>query len=97
MATRSREGKTFEIHNDETQSEDTTIEDPDDASDKLGEEDEERHEDNSSDTEERSGRIDSSVAENMLKFEQSVQGIRERFRLINRIGEGKSLYMSMSR
>jgi cell division control protein 7 len=34
--------------------------------------------------------VDESVAEDMRKLEESFKGISQRYRLINRIGEGKS-------
>lgn len=35
--------------------------------------------------------IDEGVAEDMQKFEESFKGITKRYRLLNRIGEGKDL------
>jgi hypothetical protein len=40
-------------------------------------------------TEEQEEEIDPQVLEDMIKFEESFQGISKRFRIINRIGEGK--------
>ena len=37
--------------------------------------------------------VDKSVMEDMAKFEESFKGITQRFRLINRIGEGTSYQM----
>lgn len=41
--------------------------------------------------------IEETVAEDILRFEQSFEGINKRYRLINRVGEGKlrSLYLLM--
>jgi hypothetical protein len=33
--------------------------------------------------------VDASVQEDMLRFQETFKGIKDRFRLINRIGEGK--------
>ena len=38
--------------------------------------------------------VEESVQEDIYKFEQSFQGISERFRLINRIGEGMARRLS---
>jgi len=40
--------------------------------------------------EESEDEVDVSVAEDMRQFEQSFRNIGQRYRLINRIGEGKS-------
>jgi cell division control protein 7 len=39
-------------------------------------------------SEESDGVVDSGVQEDMLRLEETFKGIKERFRLINRIGEG---------
>lgn len=44
--------------------------------------------DTSSDETEEEEEIDESVAEDMRKLEESFQGISQKYRLINRIGEG---------
>jgi len=40
-------------------------------------------------SEESDSTIDAAVREDMDKFQESFVGIKDRFRLINRIGEGK--------
>lgn len=40
-------------------------------------------------SEESGGIVDAAVKEDMDKFQDSFNGIRQRFRLINRIGEGQ--------
>ena len=37
--------------------------------------------------------VDAAVQEDMLRFQETFKGIKERFRLINRIGEGKSIFL----
>jgi cell division control protein 7 len=39
-------------------------------------------------SEESGGVVDSGVQEDILRLEETFKGIKERFRLINRIGEG---------
>ncbi len=45
----------------------------------------------SEDSEESEDEIDESVMEDMRKLEESFKGISQKYRLINRIGEGQSL------
>ena len=77
---------TFEIHNDETTSDVSMAVEP--RSD--GEEDEEPHYEEDSDSDGSDRSVNASILEDMRKFEDDCQGIKERFRLINRIGEGQS-------
>jgi cell division control protein 7 len=52
--------------------------------------DEESDDDGLSDASEESDDVvDSAVAEDIAKFQESFQGITDRYRLIKRIGEGK--------
>ncbi|KAE8448238.1 hypothetical protein EG329_009668 [Mollisiaceae sp. DMI_Dod_QoI] len=76
----------FEIHHDEM--------DPDESLEEQGEtgesraaleEEDAQHSDFSDDSEEA---VDPSVMEDMEKFQETFKGIKARFRLINRIGEG---------
>ncbi len=78
----------FEIHHDEM--------DPDESLEEQGEmgesrveleEEDAQHSDFSDDSEEA---VDPSVMEDMEKFQETFKGIKARFRLINRIGEGNS-------
>jgi cell division control protein 7 len=46
------------------------------------------------DSDDSDGVVDPSVLEDMAKFEQTFIGIKDRFRLINRIGEGKSIALA---
>ena len=89
MATvRSRHVKEpFEIHHDDM---DESLEQTGAGEDSRVEEGEEMEVDGyseaSDDTDEA---VDVSVQQDMDKFEETFQVIKERFRLINRIGEGK--------
>lgn len=73
--------------------------------DDLKEEEAEETLDESADPLEESGRtvdtsdeeVEDTVAEDMMRFEDSFAGINKRYRLINRIGEGKSPYHAGSR
>lgn len=76
-----RQAEQIDVHEDDLKEEDLNSE--------LGESmdplDESGHTVNSSDEE-----VEDAVAEDMARFEESFAGITKRFRLINRIGEGKS-------
>lgn len=85
----------FEIHHDEM----------DESMEQTGAGDESRVEDGeemevdgyseaSDDTDEA---VDLSVQQDMVKFEEKFQDIKERFRLINRIGEGKLVLIQFTR
>jgi cell division control protein 7 len=39
--------------------------------------------------------VDVAVQEDMLRFQETFKGIKDRFRLINRIGEGKAIHFYM--
>jgi uncharacterized membrane protein YccC len=66
--------------------------------DDINEDDAEETLDESGDPLEESGRtvdssdeeIDDSVADDIVRFEQSFEGINKRYRLINRVGEGEN-------
>ena len=93
MATvRSRSVKPFEIHHDEMV--DESMEEDHRMEDSRAEMDEE-HEDQddaySETSEESDGVVDPTVQEDMDKFQDTFKGLQERFRLINRIGEGNIL------
>jgi cell division control protein 7 len=94
MATvRARQaGVPFEIHDEEAVIDESApeeyLEEPMDEDDEATQ-DLEIDDDRFSETSEESdGIVDSSVQEDMDKFEETFQGIKDRFRLINRIGEG---------
>ncbi|KAH7382977.1 kinase-like domain-containing protein [Cadophora sp. MPI-SDFR-AT-0126] len=90
MATaRSRSAKPFEIHNDEMM--DESMEEDHRLEDSRAEmdEDQEDQEDAYSEmSEESDAVVDPTVQEDMDKFQDTFKGLKERFRLINRIGEG---------
>lgn len=83
----------FEIHHDEdgTESldgEDQAMEESRDERDHVDVQEEEYTD--SSDEDEVP---DPSLQEDMLKFQETFTGITERFRLVGRIGEGKSIHI----
>lgn len=81
----------FSIHNDETNQEESMNEEgPENDESRL--EDNERLQDEgcSEDSDESDDAVDAATAEDIAKFEATFKGIKDRFRLINRIGEGKS-------
>lgn len=84
----------FEIHHDEmdgsTDEEHHEVEDS-----KVEEEDDNGDEDLSEMSEDSDAVVDSAAREDIEKFQQSFEGISDRFRLINRIGEGKSIVIYM--
>ncbi|EHK97799.1 putative Cell cycle serine/threonine-protein kinase hsk1 [Glarea lozoyensis 74030] len=88
MATiRSRNApKVFDIHEDEMREEE--VEDDQETEESRGEEDEEDGRGKDYDSEESDSIVDPIVQEDMDKFQDTFKGIKERFRLINRIGEG---------
>jgi cell division control protein 7 len=88
MATiRSRHApKVFDIHEDEMREEE--VEDDQATEESRGEEDEEDGRGKDYDSEESDSIVDPVVQEDMDKFQDTFKGIKERFRLINRIGEG---------
>ena len=87
-AIRSRNAKiSFEIHHDEldrTESLDGEDQTMEESRDERGDVQEEEYEDISDEEEV----ADPVLQEDMLKFQETFKGIRERFRLIGRIGEG---------
>jgi len=79
----------FEIHDDAIEIEESMLEEeqPTEEDDiEMLEQDAE--DDGYSDSEESDGAVDPSVQEDMDKFQETFKGIKDRFRLINRIGEG---------
>jgi cell division control protein 7 len=89
MATvRPRNAKApFEIHHDEMEGDESL-----DEGDRVMEESrgdmEEEDGEYSEVSDDSDGVIDASVQEDMDKFQETFKGIKDRFRLINRLGEG---------
>lgn len=81
-----RQAEQIDVHEDEQKE--------DDVNSELGESmdslDESGHTVDSSDEE-----VEDTVAEDMSRFEETFVGINKRFRLINRIGEGKSAHIGL--
>jgi cell division control protein 7 len=98
MATiRPRNAKApFEIHHDEVDGDESMYEQDQAMDESRGDMEEENYQqlDDYSDSDESDGVVDASVQEDMNKFQETFKGIKDRFRLINRIGEGNSLLAS---
>lgn len=62
------------------------VEDEEEEEEEEGEEDDEPMLDDESESEDE---VDESVVEDMRKLEESFKGISQKYRLINRIGEGE--------
>jgi len=97
MATiRPRNARTpFEIHTDVVEQEESLEEEEvvmDESRDDM-EDAEQEDEDEYSDaySDDSDDVVDPKVQEDMDKFQETFKGIKDRFRLINRIGEGNSL------
>jgi cell division control protein 7 len=95
--TRFRNAKSpFEIHHDimeESQEEEEEVMDElrGDVEELDQEEEEEDYSDGYSDDSDNV--VDPKVQEDMNQFQETFKGIKDRFRLINRIGEGNSLLL----
>jgi cell division control protein 7 len=96
-ATRARQSKVpFEIHEDRmdmdelVQEVDFNVEEDEQKNQEQIEEDDGY----SDDSEESDGVVDSGVLEDMESLQRTFKGIKDRFRLINRIGEGEITYGS---
>lgn len=76
--------KSFAIHHDQMDGREEDH-DMDDSRMEEPEEDDDAYSDTS---EESDGTIDPAVQEDMDKFQETFKGIKNRYRLINRIGEG---------
>lgn len=86
---RNAKAQPFEIHNDvldRTESLDGEDQAMDES--RVEEEEEVQEDEDSDDSEESEGNVDPALQEDMLKFQETFKGIKERFRLIGRIGEG---------
>lgn len=90
---RSRSAKPFAIHHDEIEGDDgvngqaLALDESRVAIEEEDEQEEDAYSDFSDTTDEI---VDVAVAEDMAKFEETFKGMKGRFRLINRIGEGMS-------
>lgn len=81
----------FEIHHDAMDPDESLDEeghDMDDSRMEIEDEHEEQDDAYSDTSEESDGIVDAVVQEDMVKFQETFRGIKDRFRLINRIGEG---------
>ena len=81
------------ILEEEDEEEEEEYEEDDDDEEEGEEEDDnegtEDEEDVSEASEESDGVVDTAVQEDIMKLQESFEGIKDRFRLINRIGEGE--------
>jgi cell division control protein 7 len=86
--TRPRSKVPFRIHHDHTDKDelDEDREATEDSKAENAEEDPEEY--YSEDSDESDDVVDGAVEEDMLRFQETFIGIKDRFRLINRIGEG---------
>jgi cell division control protein 7 len=95
-AIRPRNAKTpFEIHHDVMEQEESLEEEDEEVMDESRgdmEEVEQDEEDGYSDvySDDSDDVVDPKVQEDMNQFQETFKGIKDRFRLINRIGEGNS-------
>lgn len=88
----------FEIHHDELEVEEVVNEEEPRSDESRGETHEGDGDAGSECSEESDSYVEPSVQEDMEKFQDSFEGIKERFRLINRIGEGtfnRELYLTI--
>ena len=90
MATRTSRTP-FQIHHDDDR--DELNEDLEPLEDSRVEDDEDdQEEDSAEDSDYSDDNIDPAIQEDMLRFQETFTGIKDRFRLINRIGEGKLIH-----
>ena len=100
MATmRARNAKEpFEIHHDEIEGDDFMEQEleatEEEESRDYMDDDDIQGEEDSEGSDDSDGIVDTSVQEDMDKFQETFKGITDRFRLINRIGEGWFTYRS---
>ena len=78
----------FDIHRDVLAEEELTDGDEQGMEESRGEDDEDDALDENYDSDESDTIVDPAVREDMDKFQETFSVIKERFRLINRIGEG---------
>lgn len=100
MATsRQRQGNSkssFQIHNDDIRQDDSMEEEEIENEESRAEAEDDQQDDAYSEaSDESDDSVDAATAEDIAKFEATFKGIKDRFRLINRIGEGnqKDLYV----
>lgn len=90
-ALRPRNAKApFEIHHDEMDPDESLEEAHEEMGESRAEEEEDDDAQQSDFSDESDMIVDPSVLEDMEKFQDTFKGIKDRFRLINRIGEGNS-------
>lgn len=95
---RQRQGNSknsFQIHNDEIKQEESVEAESNEIEESRAEDDDALQDEGySEDSDESDDAVDPATAEDIAKFEATFKGIKDRFRLINRIGEGeKSISM----
>ncbi|RDL31775.1 Protein kinase-like (PK-like) [Venustampulla echinocandica] len=78
----------FEIHHDELDADEVINEEDHGSDESRGETQDGDGDGDSECSDESDAHVDPSVQEDMDKFQNTFKGIKERFRLINRIGEG---------
>lgn len=84
----------FEIHEDGLETDNVTREEQYASVDEEGDDqDQDEEQDRYSEASDGSdGVVDAGVLEDMEKLQETFKGIKDRFRLINRIGEGKHCF-----
>ncbi|KAG4028844.1 hypothetical protein MFRU_019g01300 [Monilinia fructicola] len=89
---RQRQGNSknsFQIHNDEIKQEESVEAESNEIEESRAEDDDALQDEGySEDSDESDDAVDPATAEDIAKFEATFKGIKDRFRLINRIGEG---------
>lgn len=94
-ATRPRSKVPFEIHHDDM-ARDELDEDVETVDESRAEGDEDDQEEEYSEGSDYSDDVvEGAVQEDMLRFQETFKGIKDRFRLIKRIGEGTSILFHM--
>lgn len=94
-AIRSRNAKVpqFEIHHDDMEEKNELEEDLETIGESRPEGDEvDQEEEYSEESDDGDDVVDATVQQDMLQFQETFKGIKDRFRLINRIGEGTSIH-----
>lgn len=89
--TRARDSRTpFEIHEDGPETDNATQEERYASEDEEGDDQDQDDEQDrySEDSDGSDGIVDAGVQQDMERLQETFKGIKDRFRLINRIGEG---------
>jgi hypothetical protein len=99
-APRYNMGQPFQIHHDELDmDEDESVDGNEQSMEEskaITEEDGDQQDDAYSEaSDDSSGQVEASVQDDMNRFEDTFKGIKDRFRLINRIGEGTGCLTAM--